>query len=849
VREIIPYDPASGKPPSEGAGRRPTAPISNFDPKQAAAFFRLILGPPDPETGKPVGCVEVRILEADEDRDGYLVEGGKWSRTYSGYFDDEDRYVAALRRLRGVSAYVTVNPVNPALRARANNRLKKAKATSGDKDVVRLRWLFIDVDAIRPTEISSTDAERDAAFDRRDRIAADHSDLAASALRGCSGNCGYLLIRLPDYPNDPEHGALLEAATKSLAARYSDAAIKVDESTFNPSRIMGAVGTGKCKGDPTDDRPHRLVTLDGDDYDPPPFDLADWLLRHPPPEPEPEPEPKAKLNPGPKSKRADAGGDKGQDTWVGTTVADDFAAKVDWEDKDLLGGSDGWNPDAGLTSGERRWTRPGKGGGTSATTDHDGRPVFKVFSGNASPFVANEAYSKFQVFAILHHGGDASAAGKDLYAKGYGTRQPRRNGTARRISTNGKPARDRVSNDPVEDDAVADLTDLKALTDAELGLIPMTEIRARPVVWTWKHRLEAAALNLLAGDAGIGKSQILLAIAAAYSTGGDFPDRTKAPLGRVVIVAAEDNPSTTIKPRLMALGADLGRILIVKAKYTVRRKDKPDLIRFASFQDRDYWKEVFHRAGPQTLFIADPIPSYLGRGVNDAKNTEIREVMEPFIHEVIEPFGICMIGNTHLNKAVDAKTPLHRISGSIAYGALPRAVHIVVRDPDDPRRKFFQVAKVNEAPDDVPALAFRVEPREVEGEGGEVIETAVPVFESEGVSINLNAAINGRTCRRGFDPVRTTAMAEWLFDHLDGQSGWTHRSDLFAAAGEAGYLGTYDEKTKRWSNIAAFYRAKDLVAKLPEPRAGKRIDEHDMKCDGDRYPRVCYRLLDADSAF
>jgi hypothetical protein len=96
-------------------------------------------------------------------------------------------------------------------------------------------------------------------------------------------------------------------------------------------------------------------------------------------------------------------------------------------------------------------------------------------------------------------------------------------------------------------------------------------------------------------------------------------------------------------------------------------------------------------------------------------------VLEPFLAEVIAPADVCMIGNTHLNKSVDAKTPMHRIVGSIAYGNLPRNVHFVVRDPDDPERRIFKQAKCNNAPDGLKALAFRIEKREVTSEGGEPI--------------------------------------------------------------------------------------------------------------------------------
>lgn len=36
---------------------------------------------------------------------------------------------------------------------------------------------------------------------------------------------------------------------------------------------------------------------------------------------------------------------------------------------------------------------------------------------------------------------------------------------------------------------------------------------------------------------------------------------------------------------------------------------------------------------------------------------------------------------------------------------------------------------------------------------------------------------------------------------------------------------------------------------LAAPRDGKRIDEQDMRTERDRYPRICWRLVDSDTAF
>lgn len=84
-------------------------------------------------------------------------------KTISGYFNDIDNAVNAAISYNGEYAiYVTINPTNPRLIARSNNKLKKyAKNTTSDADIKRLNWLPADCDPPRPAGISSTDEEHD----------------------------------------------------------------------------------------------------------------------------------------------------------------------------------------------------------------------------------------------------------------------------------------------------------------------------------------------------------------------------------------------------------------------------------------------------------------------------------------------------------------------------------------------------------------------------------------------------------------------------------------------------------------------------------------------------------------
>jgi hypothetical protein len=83
----------------------------------------------------------------------------------------------------------------------------------------------------------------------------------------------------------------------------------------------------------------------------------------------------------------------------------------------------GWRP-VGTRGDTVLWCRPGKSSGISATTGHCRTPgsgdLLFVFSSNAAPFEPDTAYSKFAALALLSHGGDFSAAAKDLRERGIG---------------------------------------------------------------------------------------------------------------------------------------------------------------------------------------------------------------------------------------------------------------------------------------------------------------------------------------------------------------------------------------------------------------------------------------------
>lgn len=211
---------------------------------------------------QPGDVFEVRVLDA-------VTADYRREHVESGYFDYNHigDVADALKRLlsyRGV--YVTVNPVKPDLLARAVNRLRVAgkNPTSSDSDIACRRWLLIDCDAERPSGVSSSDSEHEAALAKAQEIRNGLSSLGwAEPIMTDSGNGAQLMyrIKLPSCDDGLVQKVIAEIA------KCGDDKVKIDLTVHNPARIWRLPGTMNCKGDSIPSRPHRMAKLHSESQD------------------------------------------------------------------------------------------------------------------------------------------------------------------------------------------------------------------------------------------------------------------------------------------------------------------------------------------------------------------------------------------------------------------------------------------------------------------------------------------------------------------------------------------------------------------------------------------------------
>jgi RecA-family ATPase len=84
-------------------------------------------------------------------------------------------------------------------------------------------------------------------------------------------------------------------------------------------------------------------------------------------------------------------------------------------------------------------------------------------------------------------------------------------------------------------------------------LITLEDLEMEPVAWIWDGWIARDTIHLIAGVPEAGKTSTALKLCATVSSGGDWPDGTKAKAGSVLIWTGEDSPAQTITPRLIQM--------------------------------------------------------------------------------------------------------------------------------------------------------------------------------------------------------------------------------------------------------------------------------------------------------
>jgi archaellum biogenesis ATPase FlaH len=184
----------------------------------------------------------------------------KWNA--SGYFTSADKVIEQLQVAKikpKAQLYITLNQINAACYGRTQHDVfvEYPKETTSDSNIDGYRWLMVDLDPKRPTGISSSDEELEAAKKVANDIYAymKHEGWYDPVI-AMSGNGVHLLYSVL-LKNIEERKELMKRALVVLNALFSTDMVDVDVKTFNPARICKLYGTMAKKGANTPERPHR----------------------------------------------------------------------------------------------------------------------------------------------------------------------------------------------------------------------------------------------------------------------------------------------------------------------------------------------------------------------------------------------------------------------------------------------------------------------------------------------------------------------------------------------------------------------------------------------------------------
>lgn len=146
--------------------------------------------------------------------------------------------------------------------ARAANRLKdRPEVTTADRDIASRRWLLIDVDPFRPSDVSATDEEKEAVYLRsQDVLQYLRQQAWPDPVIADSGSGFHFLYPL-DLPNDERSKELVKGVLEALAFMFDDEKVKIDTAVHNASRVTRLYGTMNRKGNHLPERPHRCSEI------------------------------------------------------------------------------------------------------------------------------------------------------------------------------------------------------------------------------------------------------------------------------------------------------------------------------------------------------------------------------------------------------------------------------------------------------------------------------------------------------------------------------------------------------------------------------------------------------------
>jgi len=310
------------------------------------------------------------------------------------------------------------------------------------------------------------------------------------------------------------------------------------------------------------------------------------------------------------------------------------------------------------------------------------------------------------------------------------------------------------------DEIRAELDDLARPAAEALGaagprlrVVTAAEVEPEEVTYLWDPYVPDGKLTIVDGDAGLGKTFLLLALAAAASRGGKLPSGPAgepAPVarGRTVFFTMEDGHADTIVPRFAALGGRRNQLLLPAVYGDEGEEDAA-----FTFGDLRALDALLAAERPR-LVVFDPFLGYLGARVDAHRSNETRPILAR-LDRLAARHGCAIVGIRHTRKAREGGA-IHAGLGTVDITAAARSVLIVGKHPRREGAVVLAHAKSSTARAGA-SVEFAI------AEGGRL--------EWGGVSDLRADDLVRAPARRGPEPRATDEVADWLTGVLAGKEG------------------------------------------------------------------------------
>lgn len=183
--------------------------------------------------------------------------------TISGYFYDIEEALKTLPQYDKYQIYFTVNQVKDACSSRVQfNKFQQVQgsATSGN-DIQHRWWLPIDIDVERPTDVSSSNEEKEYAHQKAGEVYKFLQKAGFPNPVVCDSSSGYHIYYPLDADNTQEVKSVIEKFYAVLGEYFTDGRVKIDKVVGDANRIMRLYGTFGRKGRNSEERPHRMSKI------------------------------------------------------------------------------------------------------------------------------------------------------------------------------------------------------------------------------------------------------------------------------------------------------------------------------------------------------------------------------------------------------------------------------------------------------------------------------------------------------------------------------------------------------------------------------------------------------------